>query len=212
VFLHEALQVKVGADSVIDYLSLVFNSSWRRCLLAMPVILTVVSNGMRASASPAAVFIPHMKEIQRNLPAGLAMRLPDRIVLSEPSDINEGQLVVRFFPSSNPQSFTVSLFTCDRSPLPCLLGSFMVDRSTSVSAQRELQRHQALGDYLTLDNNVKGYLIEGSLQNPYSTFSTFMWQQNGMIYSLSFPAIERQSILNMAVSMARGKPFYRIGD
>ena len=63
----------------------------------MPVILTVVASGMRASARPAVVFIPHMEDMQRNLPVGLAMRLPDRIVLSEPSDIEEDQLVVRFF-------------------------------------------------------------------------------------------------------------------
>ncbi|NER25820.1 MAG: hypothetical protein F6J96_35025 [Symploca sp. SIO1C2] len=189
-----------------------FNSSWRRCLLAMPVILSVVSSGFKASAVPAAVFIPHMEDIQRNLPVGLAMRLPDRIPLSDPSDIQEDKLVVRFFPSSNPQSFTVSLFTCARGIYPCLLGSFMVDRSTSVSAQRELQRHQDLGDYLTLDQNIKGYLIEGPEQNPYSAFSTLMWQQNGMIYSLSFPAIERQSMLQMAVSMARQRPFYRLGN
>ncbi|NET56043.1 MAG: hypothetical protein F6K47_07685 [Symploca sp. SIO2E6] len=188
-----------------------FNSSWRRCLLAMPVMLTTfVGSGMRAAAGPAAVFIPHMEYIQRNLPVGLAMRLPEWIPLSEPSDIQEDQLRVRIFPSSNPQSFTVSLFTCNRSPYPCLLGSFAVDRSTSVSAQRELQRHQALGEYLTLDYNIKGYLIEGPQQNPYSDFSTFMWQQNGMIYSLSFPAIERQNILQMAISMVRQRPFYRL--
>jgi len=86
----------------------------------MPVILTVVSSGVRASARPAAVFIPHMEDIQRNLPVGLAMCLPDRILFSEPSDIKEDQLVVRFFPSSNPQSFTISLFTCDFSSQPCL--------------------------------------------------------------------------------------------
>lgn len=178
----------------------------------MPVIFTLVSSSMRASALPAAVFIPHMEDIQRNLPVGLAMRLPEQILFSEPSDIQEEQLVVRFFPSTNPQSFTVSLFTCRRSPQPCLLGSFAVDRSTSVSAQRELKRHQALGDYLTLEKNIKGYLLEGPEQNPYSAFSTFMWQQNGMIYSLSFPASERQNILHMAVSMAQERPFYRIGD
>ncbi len=178
----------------------------------MPAILTIIGSGMRASARPAAVFIPHMEHMQKNLPVGLGMRLPDRILFSEPSDIQKDQLVVRSFPSSNPQSFTVSLFTCDRNPQPCLLGSFMVDRSTSVSAQRELQRHQVLGDYLTLDKNIRGYLIEGPRQNPYSAFSTFMWQQNGMIYSLSFPAIEQQNMLQMAVSMARERPFYRIGD
>jgi hypothetical protein len=36
-----------------------------------------------------------------------------------------------------------------------------------------------------------------------------MWQQNDMIYTISFPAIERQNILYMALSMAREPGFYR---
>jgi hypothetical protein len=33
-----------------------------------------------------------------------------------------------------------------------------------------------------------------------------MWQQNDMIYTVSFPANERENILFMAVSMAREQP------
>jgi hypothetical protein len=35
-----------------------------------------------------------------------------------------------------------------------------------------------------------------------------MWQQNDMIYTISFPAFERENIVLMAVSMASEKPLY----
>jgi hypothetical protein len=136
------------------------------------------------------------------------MRLPSDIPLRGPSDIEESQLIVQSFSSQTPQSFTVSLFTCDRSPLPCLLGSFSVERNTTESANRELARHQAKGDRIPLAKNIRGYLIEGPRQNPPYQFSTLMWQQNDMIYTISFPAAERQTIVFMATSMATEQPFY----
>jgi hypothetical protein len=36
-----------------------------------------------------------------------------------------------------------------------------------------------------------------------------MWQQNDMIHTISFPGIERQNILFMALSMAQEQPLYR---
>ena len=181
---------------------------WRRCLLVAPVILTVLSSPVGVSARPAPVFIPHIQDIQKNLPRGLAMRLPTEIPLSEPSDIEESQVVVRVFPSETPESFTISLFTCDRSPQPCLLGSFSVESKTNESAKRDLDRHQAIGEYMPLAANIEGYLIEGPRQNPAYAFSTLMWQQDNMIYTISFPASERENILLMAVSMAQEKPLY----
>lgn len=175
----------------------------------MPVCLTILGSTGGVWARPATVFIPHLEQIQSNLPAGLAMRLPAELRLGNLLDIDEGQLIVRVFPSETPQQFTISLFTCDRSPHPCLLGSFAVNRHNSPSARRDLQRHQTLGDRITLAANVEGYLIEGPLQNPSYSFSTVMWQQNEMIYTISFPAIERQNILFMALSMARQQPLYR---
>jgi len=179
---------------------------WRRCLVAMPLFLTIVGSAINVSARPAAVFMPHLERIQSSLPLGLAMRLPTAIPLSGHSDIEESQLVVRVFPSETPQRLTVSVFTCENGSHPCLLGSFSVERKTAASARRELERHQARGDRITLTDNVKGYLIEGPSQNPSYQFSTVMWQQNDMIYTVSFPANERENILFMAISMAREQP------
>jgi hypothetical protein len=175
----------------------------------MPVVLTVLGSAVGVSARPAAVFIPHRDLIQSNLPAGLAMRLPTEIPLSGPSDIEESKLIVRVFPSETAQSFTVSIFTCEQSPQPCLLGSFSVESKTNASAKRDLERHQAIGDRIPLRSNLEGYLIEGPHQNPSYQFSTVMWQQNDMIYTISFPASERESILFMAASMASEEPLYR---
>lgn len=193
---------------LLSSLILVFYSVLRRCLLAMPVALTILGSAVGTSARPAALFIPHIERIQSNLPTGLAMRLPTELLLSEPADIEDSKLIVRIFPSQTPESFTVSLFTCDRSPYPCLLGSFSVDSMTNESAKRDFERHQAIGDRIPLVKNVRGYLIEGPRQNPPYTFSTLMWQQNDMIYTISFPAFERENIVLMAVSMASEKPLY----
>jgi len=184
----------------------------QRFWLAIPVALTILGSAAGVLARPATVFIPHLERIQSKLPSGLAMRLPSAIPLEGPSDIDESKLVVRLFPSDIPQRFTVGIFTCEASAHPCLIGSFSVEPKTNVSAKRELERHQAKGDRIPLVKNLEGYLIEGMRHNPLSTFSTMMWQQDDMIYTISFPAMERETIKSMAVSMAEGKPFYRVGD
>lgn len=136
------------------------------------------------------------------------MRLPSEVSIIGHSDIDESKLVVRIFPSQTPESFTLSLFTCERSAYPCLLGSFSVQRTTSVSAKRELDRHQAKGESLALVSDIQGYLLEGPSQNPPHQFTTLMWQQNDMIYTISFPASQGTSIQRMAISMAQGQLLY----
>ena len=175
----------------------------------MPVVLTVLGSAVGVFARPAPVFMPHIDLIQSNLPSGLAMRLPSEILLGGHSDIEESQLVVRVFPSETPQRFTVGVFTCDRSSHPCLLGSFSVENETTASATRDLGRHQEKGDRISLGTNIEGYLIEGPRQNPSYQFSTIMWQQNDMIYTISFPAFERENIILMATSMALQDPLSR---
>lgn len=184
-------------------------SNWRSYLLAVPVLITVCTSAVGVFARPATVFMPHLESIQRNLPKGLVMRLPTDIPLSGHSDIEEDKLVISVFPSETPQSFTISVFTCARSHHPCLLGSFSVEKNTAASAKVELDRHIVTGDRLSLAPNLQGYLIDGPNQNPPLPFSTMMWQQNEMIYTISFPATERQNILWMATSMATEMPLYR---
>lgn len=183
---------------------------WQRCLIAMPIFLAVVGSAVNASSRPANIFLPYLEEIQRNLPVGFVMRLPAEIRLGGASDIDESKLIVRVFSSEIPRTYAVSIFTCDRGPLPCLVGSFSADRNNSASAVRELQRHQAQGKRVTLSNDIFGYLMEGPEQKPSHRFSSVMWEQEGMLYTVTFPAIERQNILFMAYSMAHSTPLYRV--
>ncbi|HCA96892.1 MAG TPA: hypothetical protein DEP38_20415 [Cyanobacteria bacterium UBA9226] len=173
-----------------------------------PWCLIILSTTEGVRARPASVFIPHLEEIQGKLPAGLPMRLPAEIRIGQPLDIDESRLIIRVFPSETPLSFIVSLFTCSRGSFPCFLGSFTATSQTNVSAQRELQKYKEKGDRITLAPNVEGYLLEGPQQNPSYPFSAVMWQQNHIIYTINFPAIERQNILFMAVSMAQQQPLY----
>lgn len=179
---------------------------WRK-LLALPIALATISIPIKASAVPAEVFAPYLTEIANNVPPGWKMRLPSRIFLNEPADedfINA--LIVRVFPSTTPQGLTVSLFSCESGGFPCLVGSFSVDSQASSNAQREFQQHQAAAQKITLANGIQGYLLEGQKQSPPNTFSSVMWQQDGMIYTVSFLAQERQNILFMASSMANEAP------
>ena|GEM_PF-5370813 len=189
---------------------MVLSQVWQRSLLALAVIVAVNGRSLEASARPAAVFTPHLEKIQSSLPLGLAMRLPPEIQILGLSESEEERLIVRVFSSETLDNLTVSLFTCELGNQPCFVGSFGVDRDTSVSALRELQRHQNLGDRVTLAYNIPGYILEGSQQKPSYRFSSVMWQQNGMIYRVSLPLVERQNILLMASAMTREVPIRRV--
>lgn len=180
-----------------------------RPLLTLSVVISIFGTTSAVSARPASVFTPEIEQIQRTLPLGLTMRLPSEFRLNEFFDIDPSRLVVRSFPSDKPRSFTVSVFTCTTGSQPCLLGSFSVEEKSSASAQLELNRHREKGDRITLATNIRGYFLEGQQQSPFSSFSSVMWQQDNLIYTVSFPSEERQNLLLMAASMAREMPLRR---
>ncbi|MDX2099474.1 MAG: hypothetical protein SFW36_16975 [Leptolyngbyaceae cyanobacterium bins.59] len=162
-------------------------------------------------AAPAPVLMPHLQKIRTSLPFGWAIRLPSQILLGGPADpefIN--QLTVKVFPSNTPAGLTVGLFTCEQSPLPCLVGSFSVDSATSENAQRELKRHIAAAAPIKLGKGGRGYLLHGPVRKPASDFSSVMWEQDGMIYTITFLAAERQNLLYMAYSMANNPAYFSL--
>ncbi|MBD1839679.1 MULTISPECIES: hypothetical protein [unclassified Coleofasciculus] len=167
------------------------------------------SENVPVQARPAPVFTRHLETIQSSVPPGLIMRLPSQILLSGPTDVDPSELIVRVFPSETPLAYTVSLFTCYSNPQPCLVGSFSVEKKNSLNAIRELEKHKAAGDRITLRKDIRGYLLEGKKQKPSYEFSSVMWQQDDFIYRVSFPTIERSNILLMANSMANDVPLFR---
>lgn len=163
---------------------------------------SLLLNLQAATARPAAVFQPYLGEIRQALPYNYEMRLPAEVLLTAGPGLDPSDLVVQVLPSRVPVRLTIGLLTCERSPFPCLVGGFSVDAASSTSAQHELAAHRRQGNPITLANGVRGYLREGPSLKPASEFSSLMWQQNGMIYTVSFLAAERENILTMGRSMA----------
>ncbi|MBD1860936.1 MULTISPECIES: hypothetical protein [Trichocoleus] len=186
----------------------------RYCLaasVALSTALMVGGSAIKAAAIPDDIFTPHLAKISQGLPPNLVMRLPSQIRLSGPGDRDFiDELIVKVFPSQSPPGMTVGLFTCDISPQPCLIGSFSVDSKDSESAQIELKKHQAAAAPIKLAEGVRGYFLPGPSLKPASRFSSVIWEQNGLVYTVSFFSGERQNILNMAHSMANNPPINRV--
>ena len=164
--------------------------------------LGIVSSATAVMARPASLFAPHLQQIREGLPPNTEMRLPAEVLLGGPGSVDPNSLIVRVIPTASPPRLTVGLFTCESGPYPCLVGSFAAEGVASANAQRELNRHELGAAPITLSEGVRGYLLEGSRQTPPSEFSSLMWQQNGMIYTISFLAADRENMLAMARSMA----------
>jgi len=161
-----------------------------------------------SSARPAEAFLPHLEQIRTAIPHNFVMRLPAEILLGGSGDLDPNDLIIKVMPTTAPPRLTIGLFTCESGPYPCLVGSFVAEPITSTNAQHELDRHQAMNLPITLASGVRGYLREGSKLTPASEFSSVMWEQNDMIYTVSFLAFERQNILYMARSMAIEPPIF----
>lgn len=166
----------------------------------------ILSNTEPGLTQPAAVFQPYLGQIRQELPPDYEMRLPADVILTAGPGLEPEGLIVKVLPTASPARLTVGLFTCQRSPFPCLVGGFAVEASSSASAQRQLSQHQQQGSPIILARGVRGYLREGPSLKPTSDFSSLMWEQNGMIYTISFLAAERENILTMGRSMANQPP------
>ncbi len=191
--------------------------------LAVPIALMIVGGTGKAFAIPDQIFLPYVDDIRSNLPLGWTMRLPSQVRLESSARIKSSDLIVKVFPSTTPSGLTVGLFTCETDPQPCLVGTFSVDEKDSANAQRDLQKHKAAATPIKLGKGLLGYLLEGPRQNPAYPFSSVMWEQDNMIYTVSFVARERQqelpnlyldeqrqNVLYMAYYMANDQPLRSI--
>ncbi|NES84392.1 MAG: ShlB/FhaC/HecB family hemolysin secretion/activation protein [Moorea sp. SIO2B7] len=75
-----------------------------------------------------------------------------------------------------------------------------------------MQKHIVEGVPLTLAENFQGYLLDGYQQSPPLPFSSLMWEQDGLIYSVRFLAQNPQHILDVASSMVGARPIRSHAD
>lgn len=181
----------------------------KRCLRQLAIISLWLSltNGAIAIANPASVFVQHLDRIRQNLPPKFVMRLPSQVLLNEPADDAFIQtLTVRLTTADSPPRFTVGLYSCEDDSLFCRIGTFSAANAQSAQAQQEYQQHIAAAAPIQLTKTIHGYVLMGSVKQPPSAFSSVMWLQDGMFYTISFANPERQNMLYMAVYMANNDP------
>ncbi|XHX80494.1 MAG: hypothetical protein RBJ76_11355 [Stenomitos frigidus ULC029] len=167
----------------------------------------MVLDPLSAIAAPAKVFAPHLDRIRQNLPPNVVMRLPSQILLGYPADDDFIQtLTVRIITSDSPPRLTVGLFSCEDDSLFCRIGTFSVAQAATAQARQDYQQHIAAAAPIQLARTIRGYLLMGTAKQPPSAFSSVMWQQDGMFYTVSLANPERQNMLYMAVYMANSAP------
>lgn len=184
---------------------------WSRLFqgFSIATVLAIATTLPMGSARAESVFAPYQEAIQEQIPVGLSVRLPEKILLTATEQQNLDSYTVRVFVSQNPSRFTLSLYGCETGSQPCLLGSFITENANSQFAQDELARHTSQGERITLQNGVFGYVLNSDQPDSPTAFATMMWQQENMIHALSFPQNERQNMMFMAVSMAKSDSLFR---
>ena len=167
-------------------------------LVIIPIILIFLGSSLKATANCDHNFNPYLEQIRESLPLGLWMRLPSKI----PN--NHINYDIQVISNSNIPNLTIKLFTCKSQEEQCLAGSFTVDSTDNISAQEALQKHIVGAAPITLAEKIQGYFLESS------QYSSVMWEQDNLIYTVNFLTSERQNILYMANSMVNSQPIYSV--
>lgn len=162
-------------------------------------------------ASETSIFDSYLNQIEQNLPPGWVMRLPSQGSSNSFIDGRNDSYLVRVFSFTTPSSLVVSLFRCDTGSSSCLVGSFSVSSKASTDTEQSFRKYQTTAIPVLLAPEVQGYLLEGSKQNSLSQFSSVMWEQDDLVYTIQFLTREPNDLLALARSMATNTPIYSKG-
>lgn len=171
--------------------------------LSLGTVVSCLGQGA-VQAQPDPLFFPHINDVITSAPPGFPIRLPEEV--KPVGDYDPSDLTVQVLSSATPTTVNVGLFSCDSGTVPCYAGSITIDRSSAVHAREELKRHKQVGDRLTFRPGLVGYFVDGRKKRASERFTSVMWQQDNVIYTLSFPAGDRQAVIDMAGSMAISDP------
>jgi hypothetical protein len=160
---------------------------------------------LAANAEPDPIFLPHLSDIAELVPPGFPLRLPTQVRFSRYASFDPSKLIVKSFGSRTPLSLNVSLFSCDKGPEGCFVGSVTTERASSSSARAELDRLRKSGYPVTLRRDIRAYVIDGFAKTPVAPFSAIAWQQDDAIYILNFQSGDKDGLIAMARSMVQSE-------
>lgn len=183
-------------------------------LLMVPGLLVVLGNlpPAQAISNSNNVFLPYIDQIKTNLVPSLLFRLPSEIPSLDSLASQKSDYSVKVSPSLVNSGITVSIFDCKLESQACLIGNFSVSSPTASGSKEEFNQHQNIGSGINLNNQIRGYLINGLKQNPPAQFSSIMWKQDSLIYRIRFRDKNPENILAMANSMAKSVPINKLSN
>lgn len=183
-------------------------------LLMVPGLLVVLGNlpVAQAISNSNNVFLPYIDQIKTNLVPSLLFRLPSEIPSLDSLASQKSDYSVKVSPSLVNSGITVSIFDCKLESQACLIGNFSVSSPTASGSKEEFNQHQNIGSGINLNNQIRGYLINGLKQNPPAQFSSIMWKQDSLIYRIRFRDKNPENILAMANSMAKSVPINKLSN
>jgi hypothetical protein len=154
------------------------------------LIISLLVN-LPVSANPVIKITPDLGPVLGQIPDNFYVRLPEKITLNRYVE----RLFLKTFVSNNPRSLTVGLYGCDEVAINCYIGTIRAETNKSYHAIAELYRHKQ-GSRITLSAKIQGYVLLES-----NNFASVMWEQEGIIYRLTFNQQEKQKMLLIAYQM-----------
>lgn len=183
-----------------------------RSLLGITLSCTVLiayclTKAQTATAEPASIFRPLIRDIQTQLPRGMVMRLP-AVIPNPPSGIPGYRPTI--IPSNDREGgyFAIVLVTSN-CPETCLVavcdtGRIVVERRNSNTNQR-LRENQQQGSTINLKTGVRGF-YRSYIQPTRGKMHEIIWEQDGMIFGVMSRSMSQEQVINVAISMANELP------
>jgi hypothetical protein len=183
-----------------------------RLLFSLIVSLAILGVGVLtrnqpANAEPASIFRPLLRDIQRQLPRGMVMRLP-AVIPNPPSGLPGYRPTI--IPSNDREGgyFAIVLVTsnCPETRLVavCDTGRIIVEKRNSNTNQR-LREDQQQGSSIKLKTGVLGF-YRSYIQPSRGQMNEISWEQDGMIFRVMSRSMSQEQVINVAISMANELP------
>lgn len=140
-----------------------------------------------------------LDSVRPHIPPDWAIQLPSNIL----SDLALATGVphhLRVFAFDDPPGVTLSLFRCNRGEPSCLSGSLSIDSASASDVLSAYRRHQS-GRAIALSESVQAYAM--ATQSGDRPVTSVMWQDSGLIYTVSFPSADSEYWMAIAQSTAQ---------
>jgi hypothetical protein len=204
-----------------EYLFLSQSIKWQNAeymkeqsILRTVVILAVLATSsltllQSAAAAPAPIFRPIIREIQNQLTRGMVMRLPASLELTN----IDGERVT-IYPILEPDSreeLRISLVTEPNCQARYCQWGYIATFQPSLNHSNFLEsvgtdqyRHTAR---ITLKKGIIGTYVNADTGGVSSIpFGVVIWEQDGQTFVVSLPLVNKQKILDIAISIANELP------